>query len=88
MIRPCNFSKRGIDVQNYVRFLEIWLTTTFLASRSLTVRQQGSGPGFQAVPAATEGLAWQPKLQRRSCQRGSPPKTGVAQKGVKRECHT
>eukprot|EP00957_Ditylum_brightwellii_P045411 3441842-Ditylum_brightwellii.AAC.1 len=39
------------------------------------------------MPAATKGLARQPKPQRRPHQRGSPPKTSVAQRGVKQEHH-
>eukprot|EP00957_Ditylum_brightwellii_P174022 13249503-Ditylum_brightwellii.AAC.1 len=46
-------------------------------------------PAFMhhAMPKATKGLAWQPKPQRRPRQRGSPPNTGVVQKGAKQECH-
>eukprot|EP00957_Ditylum_brightwellii_P019796 1493421-Ditylum_brightwellii.AAC.1 len=48
----------------------------------------GSCPCIHAVPAATNGLAQQPKPQRRPRRRGSPPqKTGVTQKGEKWECH-
>eukprot|EP00957_Ditylum_brightwellii_P193201 14711076-Ditylum_brightwellii.AAC.1 len=55
--------------------------------RPLTVHQRGSCPSIQAAPAATKGLAWQPKPQKRPRQRGSPQKTGVSQKGAKRERH-
>eukprot|EP00957_Ditylum_brightwellii_P102709 7827746-Ditylum_brightwellii.AAC.1 len=56
-----------------------------MVQQPFIVCQRGSCPSIQAVPAATEGSAWQPKPQRRPRQRGSPPKTGVARKGAKRE---
>eukprot|EP00957_Ditylum_brightwellii_P168870 12853555-Ditylum_brightwellii.AAC.1 len=48
---------------------------------------QHSCPSIHATPAATKGLAQQPKPHRRPRQMGSPQSTSVAQKGAKWEHH-